>query len=261
MQNVYITSHFKTNNDPLKPHSDTVSTIMQISYAQFDETNKQKHNHDTSYTEQLEHKYESDFNLRQRRKDVKLCHVINCEFENADTIPSKQLDIRVFDEAEIQHVYHCHPYFYLRVTTWTNTTENDIKKSIQWDETPCYFMQITYVDSTWFHLQITPKEPTNNRKKLFIKNIDEHNGTGNKFEIVTRISGSADVGIQIEEKHKGLHLLGLYEKQHAEETISNSNTFHVMIQTDDSKILPENKIYKPKCINLETLIFVKDEKK
>ncbi len=37
LQKVYVTSCFKTNNDPLKPHSDTVSTIMQISYAQFDD--------------------------------------------------------------------------------------------------------------------------------------------------------------------------------------------------------------------------------
>eukprot|EP01084_Bolivina_argentea_P012314 23075_1 len=101
-QNVYITSDFKTNNDALKPHSDTISTSMQISYAQFDGIN----NADTNYTEQSERKYDSDFNIRQRRKDIKLCHVINCEFENADTIPSKQLDIRVFDEG--------HPYFYLR---------------------------------------------------------------------------------------------------------------------------------------------------
>ncbi len=35
--------------------------------------------------------------------------IMSCEFENADTIPSKQLDIRVFDETETQHAFECHP--------------------------------------------------------------------------------------------------------------------------------------------------------
>eukprot|EP01084_Bolivina_argentea_P262327 443568_1 len=93
-QNVYITSLFKTNEDPLKPHSDTVSRMMQISYTQFD--NKT----DNNFSEQLECKYESDYLMRNRRRDIKLCHIINCDFEHADTIPSKQLDSRIFDDAE-----------------------------------------------------------------------------------------------------------------------------------------------------------------
>eukprot|EP01084_Bolivina_argentea_P038113 70487_1 len=264
-QNVYITSYFKTNNDPLKPHPDTVSSIMQISYAKFHQTNEEiKLDHNYIYTEHLQRKYESDLNTEQRARRNKLCHIIDCEFENADTIPSKQLDINVYNEDEMQHVHQYHPNFYLRLTTWTKTTEEDIKSRIQWDNLPSYFMQITEVDPELldFQLHITLNEVSKKSKRIFIKDIDEKNGNGNHIaQAITIKKGkhSTEVVIQADEKPDGLYLLGLFENKNAKNTIPNSDKIHIMIVTDDGTMPPENTDYEPRCIDLETLRIVKDE--
>eukprot|EP01084_Bolivina_argentea_P038115 70490_1 len=239
---------------------------MQIQYTQFDVNEKQKHNADSEYYKQLESQYEADRSMRQTRsRDIKLCHLINCEFENEDTIPSQQLDIGVFSEAEIQHVWQCHPDFYLRLTIWTKTTENDMNQNVQWDEPPSYFMQMTYMDPdlTDFHLYITSNETSKKRKKIFIKDMEEKTVNENKIEHVITINKgkcSAEVDIEIYEKHRGLHLLGLFENKRTTKAIPNSNTIPVMVETDINVIPPEDDTYHPKCINLETVRLVKDQK-
>eukprot|EP01084_Bolivina_argentea_P038114 70489_1 len=262
-QNVYITSHFKTNIDPLKPHPDTVSSIMQISYAKFHQTNEEKHN-DVNYSKHLQRKYESDFSTREYTRRIKLCHIIDCEFENEDTIPSEQLDINVYNEAEIEHVHQYHPNFYLRLTTWTKTTVQDMKNRIQWDMAPLYFMQITEVDPELldFQLHVTIKKESKKSKRIFIKDIDENKSNGNQIvQAITIKKGkhSTEVVIQADEKPDGLYLLGLFENKNAKNTIPNSDKIHIMIVTDDGTMPPENTDYEPRCIDLETLRIVKDE--
>eukprot|EP01084_Bolivina_argentea_P248061 414942_1 len=233
---------------------------MQISYTQFDNT-------DNNYLEQLERKYESDYSVRQRRRDIKLCHIINCDFENADTIPSKQLDIRVYDDAEIQHVYQCHPNFYLRLTMWTHTTENDINNNTQWSKAPSYFMQISYIhpdlSDIYIHLKITANEVSVKRKRIFIKYIHENNENGNIIEdhvTIDKGKHSAAVDIEIDEKHDGMCLLGLYENKRAKKIIPDSNNIQVIIEINENNIPPTSDSYYPRCINLETIRLVKDEK-
>eukprot|EP01084_Bolivina_argentea_P248060 414941_1 len=259
-QIVYITSHFKTNIDPLKPHSDTVSTDMQVSYQQIKKNNEQKHNSDNNYSERLQLKYQSDFDEGRRNRSMRLCHIINCEFENADTIPSKQLDIKVFTEGELQHADRYHPYFYKRLTTWTKTTEDDMN-STKWDEVPSYCIQITYVDPHLmdFHVHIISNKASDERKKMYVK---EMNGNGKVEQVLTINKGkhSAEVDIEIDEKHDGSYVLGIYDSKHAKKPAVHSTSVVLMIDEDVKLLPPNNVLYEPTCINLATLRRIKDEK-
>eukprot|EP01084_Bolivina_argentea_P275167 469184_1 len=126
-------------------------------------------------------------------------------------------------------------------------------------------MQITEVDPdmTDFNLHIITSQITAKKNKIFIKDIVEKNVTENTIEgviIVKKGKCSAEIDIEIDEKHNGLHILGAYQHKNAEKTIPNSNTASIIIERDNNEIPPENEQYRPKCINLETLRLVKDEK-
>eukprot|EP01084_Bolivina_argentea_P021129 39253_1 len=270
-QKVYISQDFKTNKDPLASHADTVPKSIEISYKQFQQNSEQKNNVndeiiDASETES-EQKASNTVNNQERIHDYTLERRINrcnCELKHSDTIPPHQHDISVYSTEQLDHIKLHHKKLYEILTTWKkdndtlkagnlNPTEHVVQK---WDTMPSYFIQVTSVGIDDFYVEIAANVAEKSKKKYWIKDLK------NIVQPIVIKKGkySAEIDIEMDEKHSDSYNLGLYESKQAKHVILNSNCIHLVTITNDDHIPPQNKNYKPKCIDLSTLILAKDVK-
>eukprot|EP01084_Bolivina_argentea_P021127 39246_1 len=264
-QNVYITSYFKTNINPFVPHSDTVNQAMNISYEQFYKKNKQYNIKHLKYSES------DHINHILRRRQIRSnngCNIEDCDFEHGDTIPPQQLDINVFSKQELLHIQQYHHEFYLVLKTWTKREDNDNSnknKKIKWSKLPEYFIQITAVDLDDFHVELTcyEFETSKKKQKYFVKEITDDDNI-DKVEscmIIKPGEKSAGIDIDFDEDHHSSFLLGLYKNKKVKHRLPNSNSVHLVMIKDDTKVPPKNLSYKPDSIDCLTVIKCKDERK
>eukprot|EP01084_Bolivina_argentea_P005885 11112_1 len=120
------------------------------------------------------------------------------------------------------------------------------------------FMQITAVNDVDFIVEVILDEPQNKPKILFIKEIDHEN---NEFTFLKIEKGhnSGKVGIYIDEQHDENYHLALYDDKQSESPTPNSNQIHFIILKDKQQFPPANENYKPQCIDLSSVLNVKDD--
>eukprot|EP01084_Bolivina_argentea_P247707 414399_1 len=115
-----------------------------------------------SFLCQIQEKIEDQHHHRRRTnqhiRKTNICSLNGCDFEHHDTIPSTQLDMNVFNTADLQHIKQCHHDLYWRLKLWTQP---------KWENAPAYFIQITVVDLIDFNMQLIVQDANNSAKKYF----------------------------------------------------------------------------------------------
>eukprot|EP01084_Bolivina_argentea_P247704 414396_1 len=149
------------------------------------------------------------------RRGTVVCDLNGCDFEHHDTIPSTQLNINIFNTAELQHIKKCHLDFYRRLKMWTQP---------KWEEAPAYFIQITLVDLADFNIQLTVHATNNSATKYFVKEIGPKDNESKMGNIVRIKKGkkSGYTEIQLDEK-RNEYYLALYDNKKSKHPLPNSN--------------------------------------
>eukprot|EP01084_Bolivina_argentea_P236555 397717_1 len=134
-------------------------------------------------------------------------------------------------------------------------TDDDINT----ESKPSYFLQITSIEEDEFRIELLAEKAFDIKRKFFIKEINNPlDGIKARIKIKKK-ENKAGVDIDMDEKHDELYYMALYENKEAQIPLPSSTTIRLIMPNDKSLLPPDNANYRPDCIDLSTMIIVKDD--
>eukprot|EP01083_Nonionella_stella_P241273 842644_1 len=136
-----------------------------------------------------------------------------------------------------------------------------INKSQIYDHIPFHFMQVRSVNIDEFMVEISVDTLSNQKRKLFIKEI----GTDDSDVVVPvripkrKTSCLRSIYVDCDEKHGEEYNLGLFENKQAQDPIENCTPIQVVMPKDIKQLPPYNEAYKPNPIDSAQVFASSDE--
>eukprot|EP01084_Bolivina_argentea_P288252 494728_1 len=129
------------------------------------------------------------------------------------------------------------------------------------NQIPSYFMQVLSVDEDEFVIQVTADTISDKKQKLVIREIgSDNNGSSARVRIEkNQISATTYFDTDLDDKHDGIYNLAIYDRKNNQEPLPNSTQIQVIILKDKTELPPLNKNFRPNCIDLSTILKVKDD--
>eukprot|EP01084_Bolivina_argentea_P079433 144094_1 len=136
------------------------------------------------------------------------------------------------------------------------SSQQDINiKTLKQSELASYFLQVTSVDFDYFHIEIQTDKHCDKKRRLFIKEIDGTESTKIESAFTIRKGQmSAGIDININDVHDKLYHFALYESKSAQTPLDNSNKVQLIVVKNENNLPPINKYYKPKCIDVLSML-------